>query len=268
MILTSRLLRDRRTSTLWWSAGLVVTVVLVAVSFSTVEGQSEFDESIEDLPESVRVLLGVGDGLSISSPEGYLNSQLFANLLPILLTVFGVGLGAAILAGDEGTGRLELLMAHPISRRRVALERVAGMLALMVGLTAAAAIVLAVLAPSNGLDVGADAFTAAFASSFALALLHASIAFGVGAWTGRRGLAIAVGAAMTVGGFLLQSLASLSDVLRPLRWLSPWQWFLDQPSVVDGWSVTALPALVCVAASAFAIGAGIWRFERRDLGFG
>jgi len=268
VILTARLLRDRRASTLWWALGLAVTVALVAISYSTVQGQTELDQSIEDLPESVKVLLGVGENLSLTSPAGYLNSQLFANLLPILLTIYGVGVGAQVIAGNEATGRLELLLAHPVSRRRVAVERAVGMVTLLAAPALTCWVVLAVLVPLNDLSVGAGPLSAAVASSALLALVHTAIAFGIGAWTGRRGVAIAVAASITAGGFLVQSLASLSDTLRPLRWLSPWQWFLDRPAIVEGWNGAARPAMACIAVTLVVMAAGIARFERRDLGFG
>lgn len=263
--LLRRLLLDRRRSMLWWSVSMALLVALVAVSYSTVEGQTELEESFEDLPDSVRVLLGVEGELSLISPEGYLNSQLFANFLPIVLTVFAIGVGARIVAGDEGDGFLELVFAHPLARRRLALERVGGAILLLAGLGVVCALALLATAPAANLDIGVGPLTAATATSVLLALVHMAVTFGVGAWTGSRAAAIAAGAGLTAGGFLLQSLAQLADPLRFLRWLSPWQWFLDRPAVVDGWPAVALPGLGVVAVSTLAVGLGTLRFERRDL---
>jgi hypothetical protein len=92
------------------------------------------------------------------------------------------------------------------------------------------------------------------------------VTYGTGAWTGQRGVAIAVGAAVTGGGLLLQSLASISETLRPVRWLSPWYWFVDARPIIDGWGAMLVPALLTFAVSALAVGAGAWRFRRRDIG--
>ena len=266
--IAERLLADRRRSTLWWSLALVAVVVLIAVSYGAIQGDTGLEQSFEDLPDSVQVLLGTDQGLSLTSPAGYLNSQLFANFLPILLTVFSVGLGARVIAGDEGDGTLELLLSHPVSRRRIATERGLAAVGLLVLLGTVSAVALMLSAAPTELDVGLGALTAATATSVLLALVHGSAAFGVGAATGSRGSAIAAGAGLTGAGFLVQSLATLDDALRPLRWLSPWQWFLDDPAVVSGWSAVVLPGLAAVAVSIGLAAAGVWRFGRRDVGHG
>ncbi len=263
------LVADRRRSLAWWTGSLVVVVALVALSYTTVAGEQALEDSFGDLPESVRVLLGVDDGaLSLTAPAGYLNSQLFANFLPILLTVFAIGLGARAVAGDESDGTLELVLSHPVARSRLALERALAGVAMVVGLGVVAAATLVATAPLVDLDVGVGPMTAATATSVLLAVLHGAVAFGAGAATGRRGVAIAAGAGLTGAGFLVQSLATLADALRPLRWLSPWQWFLDDPAIVGGWSAVVVPGLAAVAAATLVGVAGTIRFARRDLGHG
>lgn len=259
-----QLLIDRRRNVFMWALSLIAVVALIAVSYATVEGEAAFEESLADLPESVRVLLGVGE-LSIISPAGYLNSQLFANFLPMLLSVFSIGIGARIIAGDEGDGHLELPLAYPITRQRLAVERLAASVVLLVMLGAVCAVTLLVTAPWTGLDVGAGPATAATTSSTLLALLHLSVAFGVGAATGSRGTAIGAGAAVTAGGFLIQSLANLSESLQPLRWLSPWHWFLDAPAIVGGWSDLIAPGAATLGVATVVSLIGIARFAKRDL---
>lgn len=265
MIIARRLIRDRRVSTAWWALGIVAAVVLVVLSYSTVAGDSALDESFDDIPESLRVLLGVdGETLSLTSPAGYLNSQLFANFLPLLLIVFGIGIGAAVIAGEEGKGRLELLLGQAVSRRRVALERLLGAVGLLFGLTILAGLAV-LLTPAPDLDVGLGPASAATASSFLLALFHLVVAYAVGAYSGRSGVAIGIAAAVAASGFLVQSLVALSDTLRPLRWLSPWQWFTDDPPIVHGWSALVAPGLAILVICALLVAAGVARFERRDI---
>jgi ABC-2 type transport system permease protein len=259
-------LRDRRRALAWWTAALVATTFMVLGSYGAIEGQEALKESLEDMPESLRVLMGIDEELTITSPAGYLNSQWFANSLPLLLSVYGIGLAAGLLAGDERAGRLELLMAHPVSRVRVLAERGAAGLTLLVALFAAPSLALVAFAPAFGLTgVGAGPMAAAHAAVLSLALLHTAVTYGTGAWTGRRGVAIGVGSAVTAGGLLLQSLAGASESLRPVRWLSPWHWFLDARPVLDGWTGMALPALATLALSAAAVALGAWRFQRRDV---
>ncbi len=68
-------------------------------------------------------------GTDFISPVGYLNSQLFFLMLPIILGIFAISLGSDALAGEEGRGTLDLLLSTPLSRRKAVLEKFATMLA-------------------------------------------------------------------------------------------------------------------------------------------
>jgi len=260
-------LRDRRRAWIWWTVALVLTAFMIAGSFGAIEGQQELEETIADVPDSLRVLMGIDDEMTLTSPAGYVNSQWFANMFPILLSIYGIGVAARLLAGEENAGRLELLLAHPVARRRVLVDRWWAAVVLVAGLFVVPSLVLVVLAPMFDLTgISVAGWTAASAASLALAVLHTAVTYAVGAWTGSRAVAIATGAALTGGGFLLQSLANLSSTLRPVRWLSPWQWFADARPLVDGWDGVTVPLLATLALAAALVAAGAWRFERRDIG--
>ncbi len=133
-IVLRQLLKDRRRSLLWWSVAIAALAVITGASYPTVKDfGSGFDELMEQLPEGVAELLGAGGGRV--SPEGYLNSQLYSNNFPILLLVFGIMIAAWTVAGAESEGTLEPLLANPVSRTRVALERFCGMSILLAVLT-------------------------------------------------------------------------------------------------------------------------------------
>lgn len=260
-------LRDRRRAWVWWSVALALTIALIVFSYGAIEGQVELERSLADIPDSFKVLMGIDEELTLTSPGGYLNSQWFANMLPLLLTIYGIGVAARVLAGEEGAGRLELLLAHPVARVRVLGERGLAAALLLIALAGASTVALLVTAPAGGLDgLHADGLLAASVSSLLLGLLHSSVTFGVGAWNGNRGAAIAAGSAVTAGGFLVQSLANVSAVLHGLRWLSPWQWFLDARPIVDGFGQMLVPTLGTLALSGAFVAAGAWRFRTRDIG--
>lgn len=96
--------RRRRTSLLWWSLGLAGVVGLLAVAYPTVRDNHELDKTFAGLPPGVQGLLGLGGQITLTSPVGYLNSQFFANLLPVMLLVFAVGVAPWAISGDEAAG--------------------------------------------------------------------------------------------------------------------------------------------------------------------
>lgn len=254
----------RRLWLLWWSLGLIATDALLAVAYPTVRDNTELDRTFAGLPPGVQVALGLQAG-AITSPAGYLNSQYFANILPVLLLVLAIGLAAWCIGGDEGAGTLELLLENPVSRQRVAGERFGALVVLLAVATLVAGLGLAGLAPFTGLTKGlgpGNILEAAMATGM-MALTFAALAFAVGAASGSRGAAISIASAFAVGLFMIEGLAEPVRVLRPLREASPWHWLLGTDPIRHGllWQSWVLPLVV----SAVLVIAGGLAFVRRDL---
>jgi ABC-2 type transport system permease protein len=265
MAILWQVVRRRRMSLLWWSLGLVLFVGLLAIAYPTIRDNSELDKTFGGLPPSVQTLLGLSAANTLTSPAGYLNSQYFANVLPLILLVFAIGLGAWAISGDEGAGTLELLLANPVSRLRVAFERAGALVLLVFLLTAVAAAALILLAPLFGLTHGLrlDHIVAATAACGFLALAFAAVAFAVGATTGGRSSAMAAAATLAIAGYVIEGLGAQVSELQPIRTLSPWHWLLDSDPLRHG--LTLESWLLPLAVSVVLIGLGTIRFTKRDL---
>jgi ABC-2 type transport system permease protein len=254
--------KGRRLALLWWSIGLVGLYVL---AFPTLRHNEALDKTFAHLSPSVKTLLGLGDGNSITSPVGYLNSQLYANVLPMILLVFSVALAAWSIAGDESSGTLELLLANPISRTRVAAARALAIVAMPLALSLVCGVALEAMAPLVALDHGVPLGRIALAAvaNALLALVFAAVAFAIGAATGRRTIAICASAGLTVLGYVLVGIAQQVSVLRPLKAVNPWHWMLTTDPLAQGFGWEAFLLPITVSAVLFAI--GTMRFASRDL---
>jgi len=250
---------------MWWATGMTALNLMTAAFFPTIEGDTSFDAVIANLPAPMRSMIGMQEGLSISTAPGYLNGRLFSLLLPVLLVVFAIGTGTRGIAGSEGDGTLELLLANPVSRTRVLAERLAATTILVVGLTVVSAATLLVIGAPFGLlhGVSIASLVAGYLAAGCLALLFGSLSFAVGACTGHKSTASGVAAAGAVGTYLLQALLANSTGLSWMRSLSPWQWYGSQPIIVQGAPATAFIPALFVSAVLGVIG---WRtFIARDL---
>jgi beta-exotoxin I transport system permease protein len=258
-------LRRRRRSLVWWGFGIAAMAALLAVAYPTVRDNNELDKTFANLPPGVESLLGLSDGDMLSSPAGYLNSQFFANILPVMLLVFAVGVAARTIAGDEGAGTLELLLANPISRVRVALACLGALVVLLASLAAVCTLALVVLAPSTGLNRGLTAahLAAATIAATLLALTFAAVAFAVGAATGNRGAAVSAAGGLATVGYVLEGLAGQVTALQPTQTVNPWHWLLAADPLRQGltWHSWLLPLASAVALAAISVP----RLARRDL---
>lgn len=265
MIVAARLVKDRGRSFLWWSVGVVALVLFTVALYPTLKGQASLDDLVNQMPAAVRSMFGISKVIPLTSPAGYLQGRLFGSLLPVLLIVFGIGLGARAIAGSEQEGTLELLLANPVTRRTVLVERYVALVALLAGLTVVFAVSLVVLSlPFGALDgVPASGLAGVTVATFGIALLHATVAFGVGAATGRRALALSSATIVAVAGYLLQGLLGLSDAVRPLRFVTPWHWYLGRNMLAQG--VAPDGVIVPLVVSAVIVAVGAVAFLRRDL---
>lgn len=265
-LVLAQMLAARRRSTFWWSAGMAFLVLIVMAAYPSVRDSSEeFDSYLESLPEGVVELFGAQSGFA--SPAGYLNSQMYSNVFPLLLIVLGIGAASWAIAGSESEGTLEMLLANPVPRARVAAERLAGVVVVTGVVTVVATVVTALLAPLvdlTGLPGGA--LWAAGLGAWTLALCFSGVSFGVGAATGSKAAALGSGSAAAAGTYVLYGLTAFVDGIEQLRWVCPWFWFLDADPLAGAdatfwWQAVALPLAV---GAAFCAG-GVALLVRRDL---
>jgi ABC-2 type transport system permease protein len=265
VIVAARFLRDRRRGLFGWTIAIFGYVLMNDALYPSIRGQEGFAETIRNLPDSVRALIGNLGELAITEPKGYLQARLLGSAFPILLCVFAISNAARSIGGSEEDGTLQWLVAQPVARRQIALERAVAwvVLTVVLGIVSTAGIVAT--APLVDLLDGIDLanLVAACGASIALALAHGAIAFAVGAATGSRSPALASATAVLVGGYLLAGFGSVTAAIERIAIVSPWHWFLDPIIIADGptWS-SVVPAL---AVALVAVAVGVHQFDRRDL---
>jgi ABC-2 type transport system permease protein len=258
-------LRRRRAGLAWWMLGVAGVCALLAVAYPTVRDNHELDKTFANLPPGVEQLLGLSASNLLSSPIGYLNSEFYANIWPVMMLVFATGFAAWTIAGDETAGTLELLLTNPVSRVRVALARYAALVLLLAVLAATCVAALAALGPSTGLDRGLPLgrVAAVTVASVLCALTFASVAFTVGAATGSRPAALATASGLAVAGYVLEGLAAQVSALSATQWVNPWHWLLAADPLSHG--LTAQAWLPAAATCAILVLVAMPALVRRDL---
>lgn len=263
-VLFRRSLADRRRWLIGWSIGITAFVVINVAFWPSFRDQSdELNDMFEQMPESIRALFGMGEGVDPFSPVGYLSSQVYTLALPLLLLIAGIGVVAG-LAGDEEHGLLETTFTLPITRRRILLERWAAAVVLTSVLSAVGLVATVVSARAVDLGVGLAAMVWASVGVTVLTWAVAGIGLVVGAATGRRGLAITVASVLAVASYLITSLADAGiGVFETLEPLSVFTHYDVLRTLADGTPPWSLLVLVAVAFAATAAAEQL--VGRRDL---
>jgi ABC-2 type transport system permease protein len=255
-------LRERRRSLLWWTLGLIALIAITLAFYPSVRDQPGLSDYAKDLPESVRALFAGGE-LDFSSPAGYLNSQIFALMAPLLLLIFTIGAGAAGVAGEEERGTLDLLLSHPLRRRDYVVQRFLALAALVAALTIVLLVSVALGSWVVDLEIGFDRLLAASVGGGLLALLFGALALAAGAVAPGRARAIAVAAGVAVAAWIFDGLAQAVDALEPWRPVGPYYHALGQNPLREGaswggWAILAAATVVFVVSAAVGL-------ERRDV---
>ena len=126
-------------------------MLFLCAIFPSIGTSPDIEEVIQSLPDTVKGFFGLG-AVDLTSGSGFVDTELFSIVLPLITIALGIGSGARILAGEEESGRLELLLAYPLRRRSAALAKGA---AVGVELLVLAVVLLVALAAA-GLVFGLD----------------------------------------------------------------------------------------------------------------
>jgi ABC-2 type transport system permease protein len=204
----------------------------------------------------------IGDA-DYTTAAGFLSGELFSFMVPLLMLVAAVGLGARAVAGEEEAGTMDLLLSLPITRRRVLVEKAMAAAADTVLLGAALFLALLVASAVAGMDLDTADVAATALASVLIAWPFGALALAVGCATGRRSTAIAATVAVAVVAYLLHALAPLVAGLDGWDVLSPFSWYADDEVLTRGITVAHAITPIAVAVALCAAAAVI--LDRRDL---
>jgi ABC-2 type transport system permease protein len=245
----SRALGDELPRALSWGIGFGLMGALLASLVGPFADQIGKDPSLSS------TLAGMFRGLELQTAGGWL--QLYAELLYI-----AAGLAAATFvskwASDETDGRLEEVLAVPMTRARWVIAGGAGAIFAVVVMTVLLAAGIGLGAAAGGATAGDAIVGTASLGLYAAAIVGVGVAVG-GLW--RTSLAAEIAALVVVATYLIDLLApplNLPDWVHQLALTA----HLGQP-MIGQWDLAGVAACVVIAAGGILLGA--WGMSRRDV---
>jgi len=249
-------IRLRARSTVLTAAGMAAVIVMVGALFPAV------GDSIGklDLPEGVADLLGGADYATIT---GWMRSEIGAVYGPLVVGAVGITTAAGSLAGEEEDGMLAVVLAHPVKRSRLVLEKAAAAAAnvVVVSLGTFLGLVAGVAVAGGGIPVGHQAALAVHLAFFGFGT--SAVALALAGITGHKAIAAGGAAAVAVAAFLINGFAPLVDAISWLKYLSPFYYYEGHDPIGNGIHAGDIASLGAGAAALVA--AAVLGFKRRDL---
>lgn len=253
-------LEIRRWSVLLWALAVLALTALVAAFYPSIRDDPSVNSLYANLSPTAQGLLG---GSDLVSPKGYLNTQVFAFFVPAVLLVFGLGRAAASLAGEEEARTLDLLLAQPISRRSAYVQKAAAIVVWLALLAACVWVPLVLLDRVVRLEVGAAPLFAVCAQMWLMVVSLSLACQAISAATGRKSIGLAVVTAYAFVSYVAYGLSSSVSLLKPLRPLTLWRWYLGNDPLSNGFNIRVSAVLAVTGIVAVALGAD--QFNRRNL---
>lgn len=269
--IVNRLAGSARVSRIWVKTasehqGMLIVVAYVLVLLGVMLGPmyTAIDTTLARMagqfPEEILAIAGGGD---LTTPEGWYQLEHFGLMVPVGVMVLTIAVGAKALAGEEAQRTMGLLLANPIKRSRIVLEKMFTMVLLAVGVAVVTVAGVAAGSAIAGLGLSVANVAAASLLATLLGLVFGALALALGAATGRVRIAIfgAVGAAVV--SHVANSFLVVNAGVAGWAKLTPNYYYLTSDPLDTGmhWghgAVLAAVAIVLVAAS-------IVLFNRRDL---
>ncbi|MFE3290070.1 ABC transporter permease subunit [Rhodococcus sp. NPDC059234] len=257
--LTALDLRLRRRSIFFYALGMALYALIIVVLYPSFKNDTGLDELFSS-NSTFGALFGIAG--SLTSPSGWLNANLYANFLPLIVLMVTIGYGASCIAGQDEDGTLALIATLPVSRRWIALQKAAAMVALSLPVPIVTGLCV-VVGRGFGLDVDLWNLVGTTVGVVLLGLAFGLLAMVVAAAGASRGAAIGVASAVAAASYLVSSLAPAINWLHSAKYASLFYYAVGDNQLDEGLSWLALAVLL--ATTVVLLVATVIAFDSRDI---
>lgn len=254
-------LRDRWRSTLAWSLGLLSIISLQLYIYPTVANSSDaMAQYIDAFPEALKTIFRIED---YASGAGFLGTELFSLMIPLILISLTAGRGSSAIAGEVESGTADILFTLPISRTRILISKLVAMVIEVLLVTILAVTSIAIGASIVNLEISTAALiTATFASGL-MALVFGAIALLAGSFAGKRSVATGLAMTAAIGALVFYSLAPIVDTFDYLTPFNPMDWAIHGNPLSNG--ISALSFIKLGGTFLLLSSLALYLFRRRDI---
>lgn len=207
---------------LLWGVGMAAVAAFYVSFYPTIGNNTAWKDYWDTIPPALRAMFGnVAD---ISTFDGFLRSELLS-FFPILIGIMFVVRSAAAIAGEEEARTADILLAQPVPRWRILLEKFAGISVTVLVATLVAAMGLAGGVVFARIDTGIAPLFAAALHAYVPAFVCGALALVGTAVFHRARHASIIAVAYLIAAYVVNALSLVVDALEPLRFVSVFHYY-------------------------------------------
>jgi len=228
-----RALSERTSSLLSAGTGLGILALLFVYTYETVTHRFDNIEAFaERIPSAFESVLG--NLAAIGDPAGWLGFELFELLFPLVVIILGILAGGSMLGDEEKQGTLELLLATPVRRSRVIIEKICALAVYLGGISFGVWLGVWIGTLIHDFDVNLANVAWAAVAGWLLGLFFTLLTFSVHALFGRKNVALGIGAGVAFLTYFGNVLIKLSGEFEMLRYASPFHYYKANDILLSG----------------------------------
>jgi ABC-2 type transport system permease protein len=252
-------LRDQRWQIIGFGLALLSMAAMIVLLWPTYRNTVATIE----LPQAVQALLG--SDLSYGTAAGFVSAEFFS-WIPILLIVYAVIQGTGAIAGEESSGTIDLLMAQPLTRPAMVLQKCLAVLTGSALIVALGYLGFAVTMPFVTIEFSLGDAALASANMLPITMLFFALSLWLGAVAPNRAYASGVAIGVATAAYFANTIAAGVHTLSGLRFASPFYYYGAGLPLVKGIDWAHVSVLLGVAALFIAL--TVRSFQRRDITIG
>jgi ABC-2 type transport system permease protein len=259
-------LRSGWRSALYGAIGLGFFGAYAMLLLPDTAGLQGFVKMMEAMPSEMMQAIGVDDPAMMATPEGFIGFAFFT-YGAILLSVFAIFAGLSLTANDEESGAMNMLLALPLPRWRVIVERAAAQVLFAFVIVLGGWASLALVRSLNPSAQSLDPVTLLKASMAFVPVILAvmSITAVLGVLIRRRNIAGAAAGAFVAASYLMNTLGGMAGpgIGELMQKLSIYTYFDGTELARNGLDLGTFLVFMLIAALLGAVAVGL--FDRRDI---
>lgn len=260
--LFTKTLYDKRAFVVGWGLGLAFLGFLMMIFYPAFHQDMGLDQLISSLPPALQGL--VGNLNDLKELPSYIGSQLFEVRIPIFVSILSVILAVGLTVAEEEKGQLRTLAALPLGRSRILIGKWLAIIAISFTATLATIVGIVIGLVTIGETLDPLVVLRLGAMMWLLSISLATVVFGIGLASGKRGLTMGLGVLIAVGSFILTTFAKSVDWLQPYEHASLLHYF--PATVIAKGDIALLDVMVLSGVTLVFLLIGIIFFRRRDIG--
>ena len=211
--------------------GLVIGLItFITISVYDSLAQSNFQEIVKSLPESLKGFIGSAD--NYTSINGFLAQQVFGLKVVMFAIAMAILFFMGISASEEDDGRLQTLASLPVSRTKIYFEKWLAVLVAIMAVTCCLTIATYFGLLLIGKTPDFQHLVESILSFWLITSCYGMVAYASSMLLGKKGLTTMIAGGYAIFGIIMTSLAASVENLKDVDKLSLLHYY-NEPQIMQ-----------------------------------